>query len=81
MILHTTISDADLRKQFRLKNICLGGNRNLKIYGTLHCASGKRLKKENRVFFATEIEALQFGFRPCGYCMKPAYLKWKNEFV
>jgi methylphosphotriester-DNA--protein-cysteine methyltransferase len=28
------------------------------------------MKKENRVFFRSEREAKQCGFRPCGHCMK-----------
>jgi methylphosphotriester-DNA--protein-cysteine methyltransferase len=28
------------------------------------------MKKENRVFFEDEAEAINHGFRPCGNCMK-----------
>ena len=31
------------------------------------------MKKENRVFFRSETEAKQLGFRPCGHCMKLKY--------
>ena len=55
-----------------------GGNARLKIYGTLQCASGKRMKVVNRVFFSSESEAVANGFRPCGHCMRDAYLKWKT---
>lgn len=81
MILHTAISDSALRSKIKQKDICLGGNRKLKIYGTLQCTSGKRMKKENRVFFASENEAMQNGFRPCGHCMKTIYQKWKNGLI
>lgn len=55
------------------------GNAKLKIYGTSHCSSGKRMKKENRVFFCSEKEALKNGYRTCGHCMRETYTKWKNS--
>ncbi|WP_335966386.1 MULTISPECIES: Ada metal-binding domain-containing protein [Galbibacter] len=61
--------------------ICLAGNKRLKIYGTLNCKSGKRMQKENRVFFKTEKEAVINNYRPCGHCMKQAYKTWKNGLV
>ena len=61
--------------------ITLGGNRKLKIYGTLSCTSGKRMKMVNRVFFASEPEAIENGFRPCGHCMKQKYNKWKSKHL
>ncbi|WP_310555718.1 Ada metal-binding domain-containing protein [Flavobacterium sp.] len=76
MIQHIDITDSDLRSKIKLKEICFGGNRNLKIYGTLQCKSGKRLKRKNRVFFSSENEAINKGFRPCGHCMKTEYKKW-----
>ena len=78
MIKHLEITDADLRKQVRQKDIQFGGNLVLKIYGTLDCKSGKRMKRENRVFFRSEREAVANGFRPCGHCMKKEYRKWKT---
>jgi len=50
--------------------ITIGGNKKLKIYGTLQCSSGKRMKTENRVFFRDEAEARQAGYRACKRCMK-----------
>jgi len=76
MINHADISECDLRRKIKQKTICFGGNKKLNIYGTLHCTSGKRMKRENRVFFESEIEALNNNFRPCGTCMKTAYKKW-----
>ncbi len=35
------------------------------------------MKKENRVFFTDEAEALQNNYRPCGHCMRGAYQQWK----
>ena len=40
---------------------------------------GKRLKKENRVFFTFELEAQKEKYRPCGICMKNDYIKWKMD--
>jgi methylphosphotriester-DNA--protein-cysteine methyltransferase len=60
------------------EQILLAGNKKLKIYGLLTCSSGKRMKRENRVFFKSENEAMKNGFRPCGHCMKATYLKWKE---
>lgn len=77
MIRHSDIHRQELQKQVRQKKIQLGGNARLKIYGTLHCKSGKRMKKANRVFFSSEEEAIKYGFRPCGHCMKKAYVEWK----
>ncbi len=79
MINHAEISDTTLREKIRQKEICLGGNKKLKIYGTLHCTSGKRMRKENRVFFNSEKEAVKNGYRPCGHCMKRKYEKWKID--
>lgn len=59
--------------------ISYGGNKKLKIYGTLKCKSGKRMKSENRVFFADEQEAIDAGYRPCGHCMPHEYQIWKQQ--
>jgi hypothetical protein len=77
IIRHNDINDHELRRKIKSREICLGGNARLRIYGMLHCASGKRMKRENRVFFTSEQEALQSGYRPCGHCMKSAYQRWK----
>lgn len=76
MIKHLEISDSDLRSKIKQKIICFGGNRKLKIYGTLQCKSGKRMNRKNRVLFASENEAIKNNFRPCGHCMKTEYKKW-----
>jgi Metal binding domain of Ada len=62
------------------KLITLAGNKKLKIYGTLQCTSGKRIKKENRVFFKDETEAILLGFRPCGHCLHQKYLCSREDF-
>ena len=81
MIPHLAITNVDLGSKIKQREICFGGNNKLKIYGTLQCKSGKRMKKRNRVFFSTENEAVLSGFRPCGQCMREKYKKWKDEIV
>ncbi len=73
MITHSSLEDgfAGLQKLHQLissKEIQLAGNRKLRIYGTLTCSSGKRMKKENRVFFSSEEEAIEMGYRCCRNC-------------
>lgn len=67
-----------VRELIRKEKIRVGGNKNLKIYGTLDCTSGKRMKVKNRVFFYSVEEAKANGYRPCGYCMKKEYAEWKQ---
>ncbi|MCT2564118.1 Ada metal-binding domain-containing protein [Chryseobacterium herbae] len=76
---HTEISDIDLRRKIRHKEINFAGNRKLKIYGLLTCSSGKKMKRENRIFFISEKDALENKYRPCGHCMKEEYQLWKNK--
>ncbi|NIJ54117.1 Ada metal-binding domain-containing protein [Dyadobacter arcticus] len=85
MILHSELGPESYRTSKKLKSLIdnrlikFGGNKNLKIYGTLSCKSGKRMKVKNRVFFASEHEAMVAGYRPCGHCMKDDYKKWKGN--
>jgi len=81
MIAHQDIDDIALRSRLRKGLICFGGNRKLRIYGLLLCKSGKRMKPVNRVFFASEKEALDNGYRPCGNCMREAYNKSKDGLI
>jgi methylphosphotriester-DNA--protein-cysteine methyltransferase len=81
MLRHLEIGPEDLHQKIRQKRISLGGNLKLKIYGKLNCKSGKRMKKQNRVFFSSEEEAIEHNFRPCGHCMKSKYKTWKNGLV
>ena len=78
MKLHNELSESELRRLIRERGICLAGNCKLLIYGTLRCRSGKRMKTENRVFFVSEQEALEMGYRPCGHCMTATYKRYKN---
>jgi methylphosphotriester-DNA--protein-cysteine methyltransferase len=81
MIKHVAISAVQLRTELRQKRILIAGNAKLRIYGTLKCASGKRMKKENRVFFSSILEAEQQHYRPCGNCLPKAYKKWKDGII
>ncbi|MCG8382040.1 MAG: metal-binding protein [Gammaproteobacteria bacterium] len=76
MIRHSDIDNDTLRQHIKDRSIQFGGHIGLKIYGTLDCTSGKRMKRENRVFFGLEKEALEKGFRPCGHCMRDNYQQW-----
>jgi hypothetical protein len=84
MIRHTALGPtriAQLRSLVTLvksKAITLGGHRPGKIYGTLTCRAGKRMKPENRVFFQDETEAIALGYRPCAVCMRKTYNGWRS---
>ena len=45
-----------------------GGKSSRRIFGSLDCKSGMRMKKENRVFFHTLEDAVTQGYRPCKNC-------------
>jgi len=85
MIKHSDLGETtfarlrNLYQQIQNQTITFGGNRKLKIYGTLNCRAGKCMKAENRVFFKSESEALQDGYRPCAVCMREAYKSWKTQ--
>jgi methylphosphotriester-DNA--protein-cysteine methyltransferase len=81
MIRHIEIDFCNLHALIRRQEVNWGGNQKLKIFGTLHCMSGKRMKRENRVFFASETEAIENGYRPCGHCLRDKYQKWKNGLI
>lgn len=81
MINHSNITTQELH-ELRLKGfVHLAGNRRLKIYGKMDCQSGKRMKKENRVFFKNKQEAHNAGYRPCGNCMREDFEAWKNGTI
>jgi len=79
MFPHIELTNRKLKLLIDSSTIKFGGNKSLKIYGTLSCNSGKRMKIENRVFFKTAEEAINEGYRPCGHCMKIEYRKWKEK--
>lgn len=78
MIRHRELTARELKRKLRLATVAWAGNERLKIYGRLDCKSGKRMKKENRVFFASEHEAIKTGYRPCGHCMRKEFTRWKR---
>jgi methylphosphotriester-DNA--protein-cysteine methyltransferase len=77
MIRHEQLKTTALGRLIKSGHVRLAGNVKLKIYGLLSCLSGKRMKRENRVFFTDEREAKALGFRPCGHCLPDKYKKWK----
>ena len=79
MKFHREINSNQLIKLIKSSKVSLAGNIHLKIYGTLTCSSGKRMKKINRVFFKDENEAIGLGYRPCGHCLSKNYQQWKIE--
>ncbi|MEU2037444.1 Ada metal-binding domain-containing protein [Nocardia niwae] len=59
-----------------------GGHRRSRIYGRLDCPSALRALargtyRAHRVFFATELDALSAGYRPCAVCLPERYGAWK----
>ena len=78
MLHHDKLTKRKLKSLIERGAIKFGGNKPLKIYGNLSCKSGKRMKKENRVFFQLETEAIDTGYRPCGHCMRDEYQHWKT---
>lgn len=85
MIKHTELGGQPFKRSRQLKKLVdeggigLAGNKKLRIYGTLDCSSGKRMKIQNRVFFASAAEAVELGYRPCGNCMRDDYRRWKSS--
>ncbi|HTE27132.1 Ada metal-binding domain-containing protein [Flavitalea sp.] len=84
MITHAALGTGFLASRslfnlIRAGEICFAGNSSLKIYGTIGCKTGKRMKVANRVFFKSIKEATAAGYRPCGNCMKRQYLIWKKQ--
>ncbi|HEX6889119.1 MAG TPA: Ada metal-binding domain-containing protein [Chryseolinea sp.] len=79
MIEHKKLSAVEVRSLIHGHKIAYAGNIPAKIYGTLTCSSGKRMKKENRIFFVDRNEAILAGFRPCGKCLHREYKSWKKQ--
>lgn len=84
MIQHKDLGNSSFKRaralwdKIQYEEVTLGGNKKLKIYGRLDCRAGKRMKVENRVFFKSETEAIDIGYRPCSVCMRDEYLLWKE---
>ena len=73
MVRHIMINDSEMLKAIKSGLIRYGGHRKQRIYGTLICQSGKRMKRQNRVFFKNRKDAINNGYRPCGNCMNESY--------
>lgn len=79
---HQELSDKQLYRLLKNNEICWAGNRRLKIYGTLSCASGKRMKKKTECFFFIRMPLRHWGIDRVvtayviyiGY-IRPRYLK------
>ena len=78
MLHHVSIDPQLLIRKIKNREVVFAANKKLKIYGALSCSSGKRMKKENRVFFLSEQEAINIRYRPCGHCMIEKYKIWKK---
>jgi methylphosphotriester-DNA--protein-cysteine methyltransferase len=83
-MIHHTDTGADeqsrrraIRRLIVSGQIAFAGYKPGKIYGRLSCASGKRMKPQNRVFFRDEQEAISTGYRPCAHCMPAQYRQWR----
>lgn len=76
---HIDLTPEELRSKIRSGELRYGGNKKLKIYGTISCRSGRRMKRGNRVFFTSAEDAIQLGYRPCGVCLKYEYQQWKKR--
>jgi len=76
MFHHSEFDKEELRRLIKNQSITLAGNSRLKIYGLLSCASGKRMKRQNRVFFVSNKDVLKNGYRPCGHCLPKEYQAW-----
>lgn len=77
MIRYDDLTRGELMAQVKRGNIQYGGDTRFRIYGRLRCKQGKRAKKEYKVFFLDEAEAVLLGYRPCGSCMYREYQIWK----
>jgi len=76
MFYHSELDKQELRRLIKNQTITPAGNSWLKVYGLLSCKSGKRMKRQNRVFFVSVKEALQNGYRPCAHCLRKEYQVW-----
>lgn len=74
---HSQLNKYQLHALIKGRQITFAGNSKLKIYGHLNCFSGRRMHRQQRVFFVDESEAVAMDFRPCGHCLKHKYKQWK----
>jgi len=80
MLRHDEIGHEELRTLIEQGEVTFAGHAGLEIYGRLDCRVGRRyMARRSRVFFASEEEAVEAGYRPCMTCMRSAYRAWKAE--
>jgi hypothetical protein len=80
MLDHTHLSDEELDALIALGAITHGGHRRHGIYGRVGCRAERRYTaRVNRVYFGSELEAVEAGFRPCSVCLKARYRRWRSE--
>ena len=83
MVMSYTLVGSDGQPHASSVKGTLGGHRRLRVYGRLDCPTALsliargRFKVEQRVFFATEADAVAAGYRPCGNCLRERYRAWK----
>jgi hypothetical protein len=75
--------DGDGRVYFSSTPGAWGGHRRGRRYGRLDCPSALRAIARGgyvtqRVFFATERDAIAAGYRPCARCLPDRYAAWKT---
>jgi hypothetical protein len=63
-----------------------GGHRRSRIYGRLDCpaalrAIGRGGYVTQRVFFASEADAVSAGYRPCAVCLPACYATWNAHAI
>ncbi|HLC59368.1 MAG TPA: Ada metal-binding domain-containing protein [archaeon] len=59
------LKDGEIIESYRLGT--LTGNKKHRIFGTLDCSAGIKMKKEGRVFFHNMEDAITQGYRPAKY--------------
>lgn len=59
---------SDLLKASAQEDCEFVGSKNTKVFHTLECGLGKKIKPENKKEFETRDEAMEEGYRPCKVC-------------
>lgn len=76
---HAELTDDQVRAMLKCGDIKFAGHKGYKVWGLLTCATGKKMKRENRVFFTSQEAAEKNGYRPCGSCQRAAFNRWKSQ--
>ena len=67
MYFHIDLSEERVSQGLISGEFRFTGHRQSRIYCRPDCHAGQRMLRRNRVFFSSESEALERGFRPCGH--------------